>query len=257
MKEIVTDLQAEQESLDKFVSSLAEKDWDRMTLAEGWTIRDSISHIAHIDEVAVMAIHGDNTPFELAFKIGMAFNEEGPKKGRSMKVSDLLKWWKGAREIMYAELIKLDPKARIPWFALPMSARAFATARLMETWAHGIDCYDAMGVSPLDTDRLRHVAFLGYQARPYAYSVHGFPAPDKPIRLELTLPSGKMWIQGPEGAGDLIRGSAGDFCRVAVRRRHWRDTALEIRGSEALRFIEIAQTYAGPAGSGRAPGQIT
>ncbi len=257
MKEIVEDLKVEQESLDKFVSTLTEKDWDRMTPAEGWTIRDSISHIAYIDEVAVAAVHGDNSPFELAFKIGMAFNEEGPKKGRNMKVNELLKWWWEARNVMYAELIKLDPKARIPWFALPMGARAFATARLMETWAHGLDCYDAMGISPLDTDRLRHVAFLGYQARPYAYTVHELPAPDKPLRLELVLPSGKMWTQGPDGSENVIRGSAGDFCRVAVRRRHWQDTALEIKGDEALRFVEIAQTFAGPSGSGRKPSQTT
>jgi len=134
-----------------------------------------------------------------------------------------------------------------------MGARAFATARLMETWAHGIDCYDAMNLAPIDTDRLRHVAFMGYQARPYAYSVHGLSSPEKPLRLELTLPSGAAWLHGPEGVEDIISGTESDFCRVAVQRRHWKDTSLKIKGSEALRFIEIAQTYAGPAGTGRKP----
>lgn len=253
MKEIVEDLKAEQQSLDNFLTSLRDAQWDLATLAEGWSIRDSVSHIAHIDEVAVQAIKGDNTPFELAMKIGMAFNEVGPKRGRALNPGQILDWWRKVREIMNDELIKLDPKARIPWFALPMGARAFATARLMETWAHGIDCYDAARVEPVYTDRLRHIIFLGLQARPYAYQVNGLTLPDTPLCIELTLPSGKVWTQGPDGAENIISGNASDFCRVAVRRRHWRDTSLKVSGSDALKFMEIVQTYAGPPGSGRKP----
>jgi len=123
----------------------------------------------------------------------------------------------------------------------------------METWAHGLDCYDAVGIEPVDTDRLRHVAMIAYMARPYAYSVNGLKMPETPIRVELVLPSSEVWSQGPEDARDIIRGSAGEFCRVAVRRRHWKDTNLEIIGEEARRFIEIVQAYAGPPGSGRRP----
>lgn len=253
MKEIVEDLKDEQEALDKFVTSLKDEQWDLATPADGWSIKDSIVHIAHIDEIAVAAINGDNSHFELAGRIGVTFNEEGLKRGRTMKPSQILDWWREARTTMNGELIKLDPKARIPWFALPMGTRAFATARLMETWAHGLDCYDTVGVKPVDTDRLRHVAFLGWQARPYAYQVNGLLLPDTPLRIELVLPSGKVWVQGLEGAENVISGSAGDFCRVAVRRRHWKDTNLRIKGSEALRFIEIAQTYAGPSGTGKKP----
>ena len=150
-------------------------------------------------------------------------------------------------------LVKCNPKDRIPWFALPMGARSFATARLMETWAHGLDCYDAVGAEPEDTDRLRHIARMGYMARPYAYQVNNIEMPATDVRLELTLPSGTLWTIGSEDSADKIKGKAGEFCRVAVQRRHWKDMNLEIEGDEAKRFITIVQTFAGPPGSGREP----
>lgn len=253
MKEIIEDLQAEQVALDGFLSGLTDAQWELSTPAEGWSVKDSVSHLAHIDEVAVSLIRGDNTPLEEALKIGLEFTNIGLEKGRAMKGRDVLLWWREARSVEVQELMKCDPKQRIPWFALPMGARSFTTARVMETWAHGLDCFDALGAEPEDTDRLRHIAFLAYMARPYAYQVNGLELPETPLRIDLVLPSGAPWSQGPEDARDRIRGKAGAFCRVAVRRRHWLDMDLEVEGDEALRYIEIAQTYAGPPGSGRKP----
>jgi uncharacterized protein (TIGR03084 family) len=251
MKEIISDLRAEQESLDALLATLTDDQWRQPTPAVPWTVQDSVSHIAYVDDIAIATSKGDNSYFELAFKVGLTFNEVGVEQGRTLKPSQVLAWWRKSRELMDDALLKLDPKARLPWFSLPMGARAFATARLMETWAHGIDCHDTVGVDPVNTDRLRHVAYLACQARPFAYQVHGLPLPEVPIRVEVTLPSGTIWTNGPEEAENCIRGTAGDFCLVAVQRRHLKDNKLEISGSEALRFIEVAQTYAGPAGTGR------
>ncbi len=253
MKEILADLKGEQESLDQFLSTLTEPQWDLPTPAEDWTVRDSVSHIAHIDEVAVAFINGDTSALEEVKKLGLMYTTVNAQKGREMKVAEILPWWRRARRVMLDELSKCDPKQRIPWFAMPMGARAFATARLMETWAHGLDCFDAIGVEPEDTDRLRHVAFMAFMARPYAYQVNGLPMPQAPLRLELMMPSGQLWTYGEENATDRIEGKAGEFCRVAVRRRHWKDMGLEVQGEEARRFIEIVQTYAGPPGPGRKP----
>lgn len=253
MKEIVGDLKAEQESLDALLVTLTDEQWRLPTPAVPWTVQDSVSHIAYVDDIAIATSKGDNSYFELAFKVGLTFNEVGVEKGRSMKPPEILAWWRKSRAIMDDELLKLDPKARLPWFSLPMGARAFATARLMETWAHGIDCYDTVGVQAVNTDRLRHVAYMACQARPFAYQVHGLPLPEVPIRVEITLPSGAIWTNGPEGAENCIRGSADDFCLVAVQRRHLKDSKLQISGSEASRFMEVVQTYAGPAGTGRQP----
>jgi len=257
MEEILRDLKAEQDSLEKFLLELEEAQWDIPTPAEGWTIKDTVSHIAHIDEVAVAIMEGDLSPIqrarELATGYRSSFNEIGVERGRAMKPSEVLTWWREAREVMLEKLSQKDPKERIPWFVMPMSARAFATARLMETWAHGLDCFEAVGRKPLDTDRLRHVALLACLARPWAYTVHGLEAPKTPLRVELTLPSGSLWTWGPEDSQDKITGSAGDFCRVAVRRLHYLDSNLKATGEEAKRFLQIAVAYAGSPGPGRPP----
>jgi uncharacterized protein (TIGR03084 family) len=253
MQEILADLKAEQETLDQFLCTLSTTQWDLPSPAEGWTLRDSVVHVIHIDEVATAILRGDHTALEIAAKIPSKFTEVGLEKGRKMKPSEILPWWRAVRSILLEELSKCDPKGRIPWFIQPMGARAFATARIMETWAHGLDCFDAVGAEPVDTDRLRHVATLAYIARPFAYQLRSLPVPESPLRLELFLPSGVLWSMGEEKATNRIRGKAGEFCRVAVRRRHWKDMNLEIEGEEAQRFIEIVQPYAGPPGSGRKP----
>lgn len=45
-----------------------------------------------------------------------------------------------------------------------MSAVSSVTARLMETWAHGQDIADVLGVDRQPTARLRHIAHLRAQA---------------------------------------------------------------------------------------------
>lgn len=253
MKEILEDLRAEQDNLAEFLLKLTDSQWDLPSPAQGWTLRDCVSHIAHIDEVAVQILQGDLSPLEEAKRVLMGFNEIGVSRGRSMSAQQILDWWEKARREMLEQLFGLDTKSRIPWFAMPMSAKAFATARLMETWAHGLDIFDAVGQAPKDTDRLRHVALLACLARPWAYQINGLQPPSIALRVELILPSGKLWSYGPEDAPEVIRGSASEFCRVAVRRLHYKDTNLKAQGQEAQRFLEIAQTYAGLPGSGRSP----
>ncbi len=124
-----------------------------------------------------------------------------------------------------------------------MRTPSFATARLMETWAHGLDVRAALGVAAVDTDRLAHVAWLATRALPYAYSVAGREPPAEPVRVELTLPSGAVWASGPETAADRITGTAGDYCRVFVHRRSAADTNLVIEGDAARAAIAVARAF--------------
>jgi uncharacterized protein (TIGR03084 family) len=168
----------------------------------------------------------------------------------------VLGWWRGARGAMLAALAGLDPRNRLPWYGPDMSALSFATARLMETWAHGQDVADVLGVRRPATDRLRHIAHIGVLARPFSYTNRGREVPARPVRVELTGPSGEVWTWGDPAAADLIRGSAEDFCLVVTRRRHPADTDLRAEGPLAAEWIAIAQAFAGPPGPGRAPGQF-
>jgi uncharacterized protein (TIGR03084 family) len=126
----------------------------------------------------------------------------------------------------------------------------------METWAHGQDIADALGVVRSPTDRLRHVAHIGVGARAFSFAAHGRSTPETPVRVELLAPGGETWTWGPPDAGDRVTGPAQDFCLVVTQRRHLDDSALLIEGPVAADWMSIAQAFAGPPGPGRQPGQF-
>lgn len=131
-----------------------------------------------------------------------------------------------------------------------------ATARLMETWAHGQDIVDALGVQRVATDRIRNVAHIGVRTRDFAYLIRDLTPPDEPFRVELAGPSGDLWAWGPDDAAQHVVGPALDFCLLVTQRRHRDDLALVATGLEAERWLGIAQAFAGPPGAGRAKGQF-
>jgi uncharacterized protein (TIGR03084 family) len=136
-----------------------------------------------------------------------------------------------------------------------MSVASMATARLMETWAHGQDIVDGLHTDRTPTDRLRHIVHLGVRTRGYSFAVGGRAVPATPVRIELTLPSGTTLEYGPTGR-DRVDGTALDFCLVVTRRRHVADTGLVLTGSGAQDWLDVAQTFAGDPGPGRYPGQF-
>ena len=166
---------------------------------------------------------------------------------------DVLAWWRGARHDMMGAAATLDAHDRVPWFGPPMGALSFVSARLMETWAHGQDVADALGVTRQATARLRHIAHLGVRARPFSYVVHGLDAPTAAVHVQLEGPSGEHWEWGDPSTSDLVQGSALDFCLVVTQRRHVSDTTLTVRGPSASQWLSIAQAFAGPPGTGRLP----
>ena len=137
-----------------------------------------------------------------------------------------------------------------------MSAMSHATARLMETWAHGQDVLDALQLERPPTTRLRHVAHLGVRTRAYSYQQHGLNPPATDVHVALTAPGGGVWTWGDPGAVDHVTGAVVDFCLVVVQRRHLDDTELQVEGPHAREWLLIAQAFAGRAGAGRQAGQF-
>ncbi len=258
MDPICDDLLAEHASLDSVVGRLSADAWDQATPAQGWSVRDQISHLAYFDEAGQQAVDEPDI-FREGVRVLMEESDAGRavlisvEKGRAISPAVLLAWWREARRTMTEAFRQLDAKDRVPWYGLDMGARSFATARLMETWAHGQDIVDALGVEREATDRLRHIAHIANGARPYSYLVNGLELPAIGVRVELIAPSGELWTWGDEAAADRISGAALDFCLLAIQRRHRDDVALNITGAGAEQWSTIMQTFAGPAGGGRAP----
>jgi uncharacterized protein (TIGR03084 family) len=257
MTTICADLKHELEALDAIVSPLDEADWNRLTPAEGWTIRDQIIHIGGTDRSAAVAV-AEPERFKAEFL--HADRHERIKRiemeTASLHGPELLAWWRNGYRTLRGLFLQLDARTRIPWFGPPMSALSFATARLMETWAHGQDIVDALDIDRPGTERLRHIAHIGVLARPFSYHVNHMTMPDVAIRVELVSPSGLCWSWGDLEASNRVSGHALDFCLVVTQRRHLADTALRVAGPAAQEWLTIAQTFAGPPGSGRQPGQF-
>ncbi|MCO6009626.1 TIGR03084 family metal-binding protein [Actinoallomurus purpureus] len=253
MDELLTDLREETGDLERL---LGPRVWDLPTPAEGWTVRDQVTHLAWFDEAAVRAVT-DPAAFreEVRTLVAEGFDvDRAVEERRSMPGDAVLDWFRTARHRMIEALAALEPKARIPWYGPDMGAASFTTARLMETWAHGQDVADAVKVRRAPTDRLRHVAQIGVRTLPWSFTVHGRPVPQTPVRVELTLPGGGRWAAGPEDAADLVQGPVLDFCLVVTQRRHRADVDLTITGPVAEEWMDVAQAFAGPAGAGRRPG---
>jgi uncharacterized protein (TIGR03084 family) len=256
---LVADVSAETSALGAILDPLTEADWRLPTPAPGWSIADQVSHLAYFDEVAVTAAT-DAAAFEALLADINAGRGADPDtvaaRYRGLPGAELLDWFGGVRGRLLAVFAGLDPSARVPWFGPPMSVASSLTARLMETWAHGQDVADTVGIRREPTARLRHVAHIGVGARPFSYLANRLEAPSAPVRVELTAPSGELWAWGPADAADRVTGPALDFCLLVTQRRHRDDTAVAATGAGADHWLSIAQSFAGPPGAGRTPGQF-
>ncbi|MEV1145439.1 maleylpyruvate isomerase family mycothiol-dependent enzyme, partial [Micromonospora sp. NPDC049799] len=152
-----------------------------------------------------------------------------------------------------AALAAAPPGEKIPWYGTRMSPASMVTARIMETWAHGEDVADALGVVRPATVRLRHVAHLGFRTLGHGFAAHGRPVPTAPVRVELSTPDGATWAYGPADATDRVAGPVRDFCLLVTQRRHRADLALVATGPVADAWLDVAQAFAGPPGAGREP----
>jgi uncharacterized protein (TIGR03084 family) len=249
-RSLLDDIEAESRVIQDVLAGLDDRRWDTPSPAEGWLLRDCVVHLAETDETATSGVLGEE-PQPRGERQGVL--TPGMLDGRTKSPEVLRAWYRDSNARMVDAMRQLKGDERLVWLGRAMSARSYATARLMEHWSHGLDILEAAGVAPIDTDRLKSIAHLGYITRDFAYRVYGMEPSETLLFVELTSPSGETWTWGPPDAPDRIQGPAGDWCRVVTQRIHPDDTALRCEGPRAREFLSIAQAFAGPPGPGRAP----
>ena len=196
---IVDDLAAEQAALDDLVRNLDEEQWAIPSPAAGWNVRDEIAHLAFFDDVAVKSISGEGearfAELEAAMRSGDTDFIRSPGEGRSGR--EVLAWWREARAAVVG---------RIPWdrARCPNAVGAQSNGGgelvhryLMETWAHGLDCFMALGVEPWTANGSATVSHRD-RAIPNALSEAGvvMPAPLDDLAVEVCSPTGDLWRFG-------------------------------------------------------------
>jgi uncharacterized protein (TIGR03084 family) len=259
LAEVVADLLDEGAAVDALLDGRPDEDWTRATPAAGWDVAHQVAHLAWTDRVSLASIAGEPTWTQtLTDLLALSVPVENivdvtAAQGAKIAPAQLREGWRRDRLSLAHALLDVPDGTKLSWFGPPMSARSMATARLMETWAHGTDIADTLGVELVPTARLRHIAHLGWRTRGFAYRAHDLAVPEEPVRVELVAPDGATWVFGPDDAPETVTGTAYDFCLLVTQRRHRDDTNLVASGPESERWLGIAQAFAGPPGAGRAP----
>jgi uncharacterized protein (TIGR03084 family) len=251
---IVDDLRAESDGLDELVTDLPAERWAEATPAPGWTIAHQIAHLLWTDRVAVIAVTDETRFGEVVAEAAAnpaGFVDAGAEELAVLPPAEMLADWRRTRTRLHDELLGVADGRKLPWFGPPMSAASMATARLMETWAHGLDVADTLGVTRPATARLRSIAHIGVRTRDFAFSVHGLAAPADPFLVELAAPDGTTWSWGPADAPQRVTGSAEDFCMLVTQRRPRAELDVTADGADARKWLTIAQAFAGLPGAGR------
>ena len=127
-----------------------------------------------------------------------------------------------------------------------MKARMFATARQMETWAHGWEVYDLMNKRRTHSDRIKNIATIGVKTYGWTFNNRGIEIPGPMPKVELKSPSGKSWVWNDEIEGEYVGGLAVEFCQVVTQVRNIQDTRLTVTGNNAKQWMAVAQCFAGP-----------
>ena len=135
-----------------------------------------------------------------------------------------------------------------------MSAISSITARQMETWAHGQEVFDVLGIIRPAHDRIRNICHLGVATFGWSFENRHIPIPEHTPYVCLTAPSGKLWEWNAPNTTHSITGTALAFAEVVTQVRNIEDTNIIARGEIANQWMAIAQCFAGvpenPPGKG-------
>lgn len=241
--DVIDDLAAEQECLDAVLAGLPGPAWLTASGAAGWTIADVVLHLAQSEEGVAATVAGAANPMDWR-RFGDTVDDAMAAwvRSESTDPAAIFERWRAACRASVAALRSADPARPLTWVATALKPRTLATTRLAEHWAHALDVTGPLGIAYPDTDRLRHIAWLGFNTLPYAFALAGEEPHD--VFCELVGPDGATWRYGDPGAGSSITGPAGAFCRVGARRLAADDSGLDTTGPYGRAALRVLRNYA-------------
>lgn len=251
------DFRAESKALFALLDGTDAAGFDEPTQFKDWTINAVLQHLFFWNQMAGLQLTDET---ELSRRLSAVLSHDGGMRGfetahfGGMGGRDLLEQWSADVDVTADLFANADPKARLKWAGPDMSARSSITARLMETWAHGQEVYDHLGVERRNDDRIQNIVVLGVNTFGWTYKTRKETPPGPMPYLELTAPSGATWSYGDDNPSERITGPADAFCQVVTQTRNVADTSLTVVGSTATDWMSKAQCFAGPPETPPAPG---
>ena len=263
LQSVVSDLRAEGDELYTLLSEMDTGYWTARSTFKNWSVWDVVAHLHFADLMASKSLQSAQLFKDMMREVREAgapqkYTDQLLKSGEHfINGPDLLVRWRELFLQMCSDLENADPEERFAWVGPGMKARMFATARLMETWAHGWEIYDLMGLQRRHSDRIKNIVAIGVRTFGWTFTNRKLPVPETAPYVELTAPSGDIWTFNDESAGHHVKGSAVDFSQVVTQVRNVADTQLDVRGDNAIAWMAIAQCFAGPPEEPPAPGSRT
>lgn len=255
--EILDDFLLEAATFRELVAALDDDQWELVTPAEPWRVRDQVAHLAFVfslaaaaasdaDRFAEMTAPAAEVGFDTAVNHALArFNSGTP--------ADVLGRFDATVCDVDEALRSRRPDEVVPWLVNPLPAAVLTAAGMLELFAHGQDVADAVGAEIVRTDRVRHLVPFIHRTIAFGYQAREIEAPRGSFRFAVSLPSGTTMEAGDHAAPNIVCGEAVDLALLASRRRHQDDLVLHAIGPEAWSYLDVAQAYRGPAGPGRQP----
>ncbi len=253
LTQITEDLRAEGLELYRVLQDMDTGYWSERSSFKGWTVWDVVAHLHIADHMALTSLNSAEAFQVLMSKIRdkgsiRDYAEDWLLEGITQPLSGpeiLEKWWSVFEEMCTA-FQNADPNQRYVWAGPGMKARMLATARQMETWAHGWEVYDLMNKRRTHSDRIKNIATIGVKTYGWTFNNRGIGIPEPIPKVELESPSGASWVWNDAIDGEYIGGSAVEFCQVVTQVRNIQDTQLTVTGDNAKQWMAIAQCFAGP-----------
>ena len=225
--------------------------FEMITLFKSWKINDVIGHL-HMFDVAALKTLESAQAFEAFFAPIMA----GLGQGMSLLETQypylgdltgrrLFETWRDTTETLGQAYANADPRQRVKWAGPEMSAMSSITARQMETWAHGHEVFDVLGVRRKETDRIKNICHLGVVTFDWTFINRKMSVPYPAPHVRLKSPSGVDWEWNEPSSTNSIIGKASEFAQVVTQVRNIKDTSLDMTGEAAQSWMSIAQCFAG------------
>ncbi len=254
-----TDFKDESEALYTLMNNSADDVMSYTTKFKGWSFENIIGHLHMWNWAADLSLNDPDAFTEFYAKAGPAVQAKNLRAFEDkwldgLKGRDLLQIWREFYLQMTERFSGADPKFRVKWGGPEMSVRSSITARLMETWAHGLAIYDTLGVQRKDHDRIKNIAVLGVNTFGWTFINRKLDIPKPVPYVRLTAPSGAIWQWNDPDNENYVKGKATEFCQIVTQSRNIVDTDLRISGDVAQQWMRIAQCFAGPPEDPPEPG---
>ncbi len=245
----------ESDTLLALINTNKVSDFSQKTKFKTWSIEDIFMHLHVWNHATLEALENQNN-FKIFAKealnhlhlpAGMrAFERKWYiEKLNGQEGTSVFQAWQEFYPKLSAYYGKYSPDTRVVWAGPDMLVGAKMAARQMETWAHGQAIFDLLNLERQEQDRLKNIAHMGVITFSWAFKNRNITPPSPKPYIRLTAPSGNIWEWNTPQKEHTLHGCAIEFCQVVTQTRHIADTSLQMTGSVAQAWMNIAQCFAG------------